>query len=354
MANLKKIVKCTKSQYEEWKQAGTLDPDIIYLTKNPTSFLKDASVSNNVLTITKQDNTTVTLQGGQDISGKLDKSSTPRAVYGTNNSGEQSLLGYTDSATGWSIAQRNGDGNIKVGLIPTDTAHATSKKYVDDNFVKTSGDQTIAGNKTFNGGLIAKSGLSAWMLGIDSTPANYIYAMAGYDATTTGSYDTFAFMYGPKSSGYVEATALTIAGSNGKVDFKNTPSINGSDIATKSEIPDTSNFVLSSDVSSAATANKIVKRDGSGNIVGNYLQGTWGYFSQSAANEASSYTGIAVYNGNWLYTRSLANLKNDLGISDTSALEARIAALEAKTANMSVSGTTTTFGGQVNASSFNA
>ena len=42
-------------------------------TKIPTEYLKDASVTDNTLTIVKQDNSEITFQGGQDISGKVDK-----------------------------------------------------------------------------------------------------------------------------------------------------------------------------------------------------------------------------------------------------------------------------------------
>lgn len=42
-------------------------------SKIPTEYLKDASVTDNTLTIVKQDNSEITFQGGQDISGKVDK-----------------------------------------------------------------------------------------------------------------------------------------------------------------------------------------------------------------------------------------------------------------------------------------
>ena len=68
-----------------------------------------------------------------ELAKKVDKVSSNYRLYGTSSSGNQITIGYSvnnDSAT---IPMRNNDGNIGVALTPTLNAHATSKKYVDDN-----------------------------------------------------------------------------------------------------------------------------------------------------------------------------------------------------------------------------
>ena len=55
-------------------------------------------------------------------------------TYNVSTNGEQGtngLLKYAQSAQGWSIPYRNGNGCIDTGT-PTEEAHATTKKYVDD------------------------------------------------------------------------------------------------------------------------------------------------------------------------------------------------------------------------------
>lgn len=87
--------------------------------------------------------------GNIDLSGKVDKISNVNIIYGTNYQGSQTGYGIaSSSATAWSVAQRNADGVIVVGT-PTSDDHAATKKYVDDNAVKKTGDETIAGIKTF-------------------------------------------------------------------------------------------------------------------------------------------------------------------------------------------------------------
>ena len=70
MANLEKVIKVTQAQYETLEQGGTvgdytgINPNYLYLTEytgdGPETYLKSASTSGNTLTLTKQDDTTVT------------------------------------------------------------------------------------------------------------------------------------------------------------------------------------------------------------------------------------------------------------------------------------------------------
>lgn len=67
-----------------------------------------------------------------NVSGKLDKSSETNKVYGTDSSGNQTMIDYDTTPTG-NIARRDANSQLSVPLTPTANEHATSKKYVDDN-----------------------------------------------------------------------------------------------------------------------------------------------------------------------------------------------------------------------------
>lgn len=53
-------------------------------------------------------------------------------LYGTDVEGNQTTLEYSQNTIGFSIVQRDINGQIDVPLSPTQNAHSTSKKYVDD------------------------------------------------------------------------------------------------------------------------------------------------------------------------------------------------------------------------------
>lgn len=67
-----------------------------------------------------------------NVSGKLDKSSETNKVYGTDSSGNQTMISYDTTPTG-NIARRDTNGQLSVPLTPTVNEHATSKKYVEDS-----------------------------------------------------------------------------------------------------------------------------------------------------------------------------------------------------------------------------
>ncbi|TXH49432.1 MAG: hypothetical protein E6Q97_22690 [Desulfurellales bacterium] len=102
------------------------------------------------------------------LDGKANFPSTDSHVPVRDGSGAQSSLRYTSGTTGYTIGFRTADGQIGVGA-PTDNTHATNKGYVDtalnakanaSDTVNLTGDQTIAGVKTFTSAPIAPSGTS--------------------------------------------------------------------------------------------------------------------------------------------------------------------------------------------------
>lgn len=62
---------------------------------------------------------------------KVDKTNQIHKLYGTNSSGAQDLIPFDYNGGNWTIAQRNGTGNVQVALTPQDDYSSTSKQYVD-------------------------------------------------------------------------------------------------------------------------------------------------------------------------------------------------------------------------------
>ena len=62
----------------------------------------------------------------------VEQTKSPMLLYGTDDIGEQDLIPYDISADPYNIAQRDENGQLNVPLSPTQNAHSTSKKYVDD------------------------------------------------------------------------------------------------------------------------------------------------------------------------------------------------------------------------------
>ena len=72
-----------------------------------------------------------------ELNKKLDKVSTKSVAYITDANGNQTTLGYSISSdnTAGLLAVRAADGGVNVPLTPGSTSRATSKYYVDNNFV---------------------------------------------------------------------------------------------------------------------------------------------------------------------------------------------------------------------------
>ena len=89
-----------------------------------------------------QDNITkLELQTALDFNNKLDKITTTglNRVYGVSSLGDQTIFNVDDSLSNWSLARRNGSGNIRVASTPTNSNDATSKGYVDNKITSLTG-----------------------------------------------------------------------------------------------------------------------------------------------------------------------------------------------------------------------
>ena len=98
------------------------------------------NTSTRIITFTTQDGHTKTVnlsdiytktEVNNLLANKVDKVNGAVKIYATDGSGNQTTLEYGAGAVMGRIPQRVEGGNINVGT-PTNDAHATSKKYVDD------------------------------------------------------------------------------------------------------------------------------------------------------------------------------------------------------------------------------
>lgn len=62
---------------------------------------------------------------------KVSQASTPLRLYGIDSNGNQDLVPFDANGGAWTMALRNGTGNVQVALTPSDNWSATSKQYVD-------------------------------------------------------------------------------------------------------------------------------------------------------------------------------------------------------------------------------
>ena len=88
---------------------------------------------------------------------------------------------------------------------------------------------------------------------------------------------------------------------------------------------DLSSYALASSIptfDTAATANTAVKRDANGNINGKYIVGTWLQTTAVSEKALASCKGLAVVdNDGWIYYRSKANIRTELGIKNINLTE---------------------------------
>lgn len=99
-------------------------------------------------------NGTSTSWGSVDLSGKRSVISNASRVYTTDNNGNQSEHYYSNTPYNNAIAVFDGSAHLKSSSPSADNDVAT-KKYVDDNAVKNTGDETIGGTKTFTSSIIS-------------------------------------------------------------------------------------------------------------------------------------------------------------------------------------------------------
>ena len=128
------------------------------------------------------------------LGNKVDKVTSTYRIYGTNNSGAQTTYSLASGATASTIAYRGTGGVLQVGT-PTANAHATTKKYVDDNLatkqatlVSGTNIKTVNGNNLLGSGdltldcLPAQSGNTGKYLATDGTDAAWMPVVT-YDST---------------------------------------------------------------------------------------------------------------------------------------------------------------------------
>ena len=150
--------------------------------------------------------------------------------------------------------------------------------------------------------------------GVNQNYDNSIYQIYGHMPlqTAQGSRNALQYCFNVSNT----PSQATIPQYDSNANLKSSTPVANNDVATKQYVDNNvpSNVLLKTDATTTATANKVVMRDGSGNIEGNYIQGTW--LKTTGATEISnSWSDVFVNDGNgWLYKRSKANFKSDLGI----------------------------------------
>ena len=128
------------------------------------------------------------------LGNKVDKVTSTYRIYGTTSSGAQTTYSLASGATASTIAYRGTGGVLQVGT-PTADAHATTKKYVDDNLatkqatlVSGTNIKTVNGNNLLGSGdltldcLPAQSGNTGKYLATDGTDAAWMPVVT-YDST---------------------------------------------------------------------------------------------------------------------------------------------------------------------------
>ena len=137
----------------------------------------------------------------------VEKTNTANQVYGTDSNGDQTTILYSaaDAGSG-AIVVRGSNGQITVPLSPLATSNATSKQYVDSNFVNLTGNQTITGQKTFSGKAIFNDA-NLYNGYITTNSKNYFVRVG----VTTGQYVTYKL---PSNYSDVGAVSLTLATEN--------------------------------------------------------------------------------------------------------------------------------------------
>lgn len=132
--------------------------------------------------------------------------------------------------------------DLKTSEIINDSGFITIEDVpeIDEtNLVHKTGDETINGNKTFNGTLYAKQ--------VGSNPRNeygseFYFYNCNAEATSPYNFgiyqwnDVFQFTTRTSSNNVYKSTAFEIYGSTGATDYKVRPTLNGSGMALQSEV----------------------------------------------------------------------------------------------------------------------
>lgn len=244
-----------------------------------------------------------------DLADKVDKVSRTHnyagIIYGVDNKGEQAMFNCATTTGGYTIAYRLANGEIRVGE-PTEDNHATTKKYVEDNFAG------LNKSNTFTEKIYASKGINA----------NNSISLIGYepssDVLSIGSFQNETYI---QSNTVPKWANLNTGGEPTVVN-----------LATTKDIPDTSNFIpqggtltapLKATGGDSTTAGKIIlDQNNKGQITNTGTQTLFGFLDTT-----SLATGHANYNLNLrgkssrpTYNGSNMALQSDLGTQATFSL----------------------------------
>ena len=180
--------------------------------------------------------------------------------------------------------------NAKQNAI--DSSHKLSADLVDD---------TSTTNK-----FVTSNDISTWNAKQNALPTTTTAGQVLKSTSTAGTLE-----WGTVQSGGVTDVKINNVSvvSSGVANLSTNTAYNASTnkIATMSDVPaavTSVNGLSGGTISSGVTVN--------GNIEGQYVKGTWLY--TSSATDNASWTDVYVNNGGWLYKRSKAGIKTDLGI----------------------------------------
>jgi len=135
---------------------------------------------------------------------KVDKTSTANQVYATDNSGNQTTIGYSTSPSTGKIVQRSSNGDIQVPNTPGSDSMATSRYYVNTTFVNLASTQAITGQKTFSGKAIF-SDANLYNGYLTTNSKNYFTRVG----VTTNQYVTYKLPYNYSDVGAQTYTLIT-------------------------------------------------------------------------------------------------------------------------------------------------
>lgn len=110
--------------YETYTYQGTTYEDVIVITLATTDVPTIIPVGDLVSGLVSE----TTFNNG--MATKVDKTNVANKIYGTNGSGSQTTFNIDNNVSG-NVVRRDSNSQINVPLIPTNSAHASSKDYVD-------------------------------------------------------------------------------------------------------------------------------------------------------------------------------------------------------------------------------
>lgn len=115
------------------------------------------------------------------------------------------------------------------------------------------------------------------------------------------------------NSGNATSGQVLVADGNGNANWAS-PSSSGV-TSVNGQTGAVTGLLESTDASTSATANTIVKRDANGDITGRYVYAGW--FQTTSATDNANWTDVFVNSSGWLYKRAKASFAGDIGAEVT-------------------------------------